>query len=79
MWRGFSNKTEMMSIPTNNPGEKVAGEISKQEHLTHIDYRSDQSGSLQHKLQVGAIHNEILLQIIILVIHSTNIQGGPTP
>lgn len=79
MWRECRGKTEMMSIPTNIQGEKVAGEISKQEYLTHIHHRSDQSGSLQHKLQVGAIHNELLLQIIILFIHSTNIQGGPTP
>lgn len=79
MWRGCRSKTEMMSIPTNTQGEKVAGEISKlQEHLTHIHYRSDLSGSLQPKLQDGAIHKELLLQVIILYIHSTNTQGGPT-
>lgn len=32
----------MMSISTNIQGEKVAGEISEQEHLTHIHYRSGQ-------------------------------------
>lgn len=36
------SETEMMSIPTKSQEENIAGEISKQEYLTHIHYRSDQ-------------------------------------
>lgn len=65
----------MMSIPTSSQ-ENIAVEISKQVHSTYIHYRSDQLGSLWHMAQIRAIEKEFLLQIIILLTHSTNIQGS---
>lgn len=44
----------MMSIPTDSQEEKVAGEISEQEHLTHILVRKSRTQGTSQSHSGGA-------------------------